>query len=126
MKATIKGRSLASFAKALREVKRGSAEKIATEAAPALTALAQSDFAGRHNPYGDAWGGDYDLVETGALKSDVKFVAQGDRVRCVLGPSYAKYHVSKILPRSGGILPKSYQDALEDASKAVIGEALKF
>jgi hypothetical protein len=99
------------------------AQRVAQEAATQLTALARAGFDAQKNPYGAAWAGDFDLVETGKLRRDVRYVAKGTKVIARLGSRYARYHATKVLP--GRALPSAWvaeidritAEELERASK---------
>lgn len=98
------------------------AADVARRAAPGVTGLAQGAYDSRQTVYGDARprgadGGDLDLVQTGTTRAQMRFVATGTQIRCVLGPKYAKYLVGKY-----GVLPIS---ALPTAWRQKIGEAVR-
>ena len=109
----------------LRELPRVVALKVAQESAGAITELARATFAAGENAYGDAWapganGENVTLVRTGALRSGIRYVASGTRLRAQLGARHVKYQVGKrpVLPT--GRLPVSYSETLRLKSAATI------
>ncbi len=60
-------------------------------------------------------GGALSLVQTGATRARVVFVANGTIVRCVLGTKYARYLIGKygILPNGNAAIPVEWQDTLQ-------------
>lgn len=99
------------------------AQRVAARAAPAITTLALAAFDRGETPYGDAWpvghdGRPVDMVESGALRAKVAFVATGTRIRCLLGVKYAKFQIGKrkILPSGNGSLPTDWRDVIHGIS----------
>lgn len=117
--------SIGDFKKKLATLPVQVAAKIATRAAPALTALAQATYAAKENPYGDPWPGTFDLVETGATKANTRFVAVGRILRCVLPTRWARYHARYILPAPSATPPIAWQEAMAEAARLEIGDALE-
>jgi hypothetical protein len=79
---------------------------VAARVAPELTSQAQASYDAGVTVYGTARpasivdGHPLDLVQSGAVRRDMKFNALGTKVTVTLGPRYAKYLVGKyvILP----------------------------
>lgn len=100
----------------LRDLPRSVAHSVAQRGAPALTGLTQAAFDGGRSVYGEARppgvsGDRLTLRKTGALEADLRFVANGTTIRCVLGPRYAKYVIRYgILPN--GAMPVSWSSRL--------------
>jgi hypothetical protein len=121
---------LREFARSLRRVTdTATMQRIAERVAPDLTDAAQASFAARETPYGDAWrpgadGNDVTLERSGALRSGLKFVAIGTRVRCVLGARHAKYQVGKRQVLPSGVLPESWQDHIRTVAHDEIAKTL--
>jgi hypothetical protein len=80
--------------------------QVAQDVAPAITTEAQTAFDAGVTVYGEPRpvslvdGEKLDLVQSGAVRRDMRFQAVGSVVRAVLGPRYAKYLIGryKILP----------------------------
>ncbi len=113
--------SLHKFTQQLRDLPRTIAKDVAFEAAPVITDLAQDSFRNSQDPYGAPWapgadGRKVDLVETGALRRFIRYVAIGTKLRVSLGVKYAKYQIGKrpVYPRQGAPLPKKYVEALSE------------
>ena len=100
----------------LRALPKTLAAEVAAKAAPEITGLAQSAYDGGQTVYGDARpqgvDGELDLVATGTARAQIRFVAIGTQMRCVLGPKYARYLIGKykILPIRA--LPASWRAKL--------------
>lgn len=106
------------------EVAQKSAEKINT--------LARATFAAGQNAYGDPWplgaeNQNVTLKKSGKLAADIHYVATGNKLRCVLGPGYAKYQIGKrqVFPRMGSKLPDSYIEAIKSVTAEAIEKSLK-
>ncbi len=126
--------SLSQFTADLRRLPRVVAQKVATAAAPAITALALETFYAGENAYGTTWapgeeGQKVTLRKTGALARGVHYVAIGTKLRVALGVRYAKYQIGKrpVFPGQGGALPigyvRSLQRAAVDVCRAEMGGA---
>jgi hypothetical protein len=107
--------NLKKLAKAMREVPKVLAQRVAGKVAPDLTAKARASFAAGENVYGDARpagvnGSPLTLERTGATKASIRFVSVGTIVRASLGTKYARYLVGKykILPASGSPMPAKW------------------
>lgn len=90
---------------ALAMMPRRVAEDVASDAAPEITSLAQEAYDSGVDVYGVARpkgvkGQDLDLVETGTVRREMKFSADGTQIKCTIGPNYARYLIGKyrILP----------------------------
>jgi len=119
--------SLAKFASALANLPRVVAIKVASAAAPAITAAARATFDAGEDAYGVAWTPSVDgqrvtLRKSGALARGVTYAATGTKLRVQLGVSYARYQLGRrpAFPRQGAPLPESYIDALKSATEQVI------
>lgn len=123
--------SLNNFSAALRRLPRVLAQKIAADAAPEITALAQQTFAAGEDAYGGSWspgkeGQKITLRKSGSLARYVKYVAIGTKLRVALGVAYAKYQVGRrpVTPRQGEPLPVAYVRALRSIAEKTIREEL--
>lgn len=123
--------SLSQFAKSLSNLPTVVAQKVAARSAPVLSALVQGTFASSEDAYGVAWapgaeGQTVDLVDTGALKRGVSYVATGTRLRMRLAAQHAKYQVGKrpVAPRQGERLPVEYASAMASTAAEVVREEL--
>jgi hypothetical protein len=123
--------SIAKFAAGLRRLSRVVAQKVTEAAAPALTELGLATFDASEDAYGDSWaigadGRRVTLDRTGALKSTLRYVAIGTRLRVALGVPYAKYQIGKrpVFPAQGGELPVAYSEALAKSSADAVREEL--
>lgn len=99
---------LKTFAAKLRALPVTLAAEVATDAAPAMTELAQGAYDGGRTVYGEARpagvdGKPLDLEVTGATKATLQFVSIGTIIRCRLGTRWAKFLIGKyrILPNGG-------------------------
>lgn len=125
-------KSLSEFANDLRRLPRVVAQKVAAEAAPVISALANKSFEGSETPYGKKWslsktGKTVTLNKTGRLRSYIHYVAIGTKLRVALGVVYAKYQVGKrpVYPKQYGALPDEYVQALERTAVRVVKEELR-
>ncbi len=124
--------SLKNFTAKLRELPLVLAQKVATAAAPAITAAALETFDAGENPYGNTWepGKDGDRItlhKSGALERGVRYVAIGTKLRVALGVKYARYQIGKrpVFPRQGADLPAAYVAALKLATEETIAAELR-
>ena len=95
------------------------ASQVADRGAPALTTITRATFASGQTVYGNqrpaaVGGGQLSLVKSGTTAAQLRFVASGRVIKCVIGPDYAKYLIGKykILPNGG--LPASFVRKLSD------------
>lgn len=95
------------------------AHRVASASAPQMTARTRQSYAAGQTVFGDARpagvdGGQLDLYETGKVSRQLRFVATGTIIRCVLGTPYAKYLIGKyrILPIR--TMPDSWVRDLEE------------
>jgi hypothetical protein len=123
--------SLSRFSAALRRLPTVVAQRVAEQAAPALTDAALSTFNASQDPFGTPWDAGADgqrvtLRRTGALAKYIRYVAIGTKLRVSLGVSYAKYKVAKrpIFPKQGEPLPVAYVDVLRRVAADVCREEL--
>lgn len=124
-------KSLSQFAKDLRRLPTVVAQMVAAEAAPAITALAEKSFAESETPYGQKWpagkkGQVVTLVKSGALKTHIRYVAIGTKLRVALGVRYARYQVGRrpVYPRAFGNLPDDYIQVLERVAVRIVRREL--
>lgn len=103
---------LTAFAAKLKRLSVVAAQKIASKAAPALTAAAREAYTGGVTVYGGARPGGVSLMRTGATLGALAFVAIGRRVRVQLGTRYAKYLIGKYAILPSGSLPAAWLDDL--------------
>jgi len=125
--------SLSKFSRSLRDMPKNVAIDVAKRAAPIITQFANDSFAASADPYGVPWapaedGSKVTLVDTGDMRRDIQYEANGTKLRVKLGQPYAKYQIGKrpVYPKQGGLLPRKYTDALdalvaEEAEGRVIG-----
>lgn len=124
-------KSLKQFAQDLRRLPRVVAIRVAAEAAPEISKLADASFEARSTPYGKPWapgvkGQPVTLQKTGALLRYIRYVAIGTRLRVALGVPYAKWQIGKrpVYPKQAGELPDSYVQVLERTAARVVKEEL--
>ena len=92
---------------------------VAQRAAPAMTGLTKQAFDSGQNVYGDArpegvGGRALTLRRTGTVARELRFVAIGTIVRCVLGPRYAKYLIGKYGVLPNGVMPAEWSARLRE------------
>lgn len=98
-------------------------EAIATKAAPAITAQARASFDAGQTVFGDRRPSGNRLVQTGRMRSQIRFVRTGRKIRCVIGVRYARFHIRDgILPRGGTPMPVKWQLQLRDIAETEISE----
>jgi hypothetical protein len=126
--------SLRQFSADLRRLPLVVAQKVAAQAAPALTRVAKATFDAGEDPYGVNWvpgadGQKVTLRKSGALERFIHYVAIGTKLRVALGVRYAKYQIGKrpVFPRQGAPLPADYVRTLQrtavDVVRSEIGRA---
>lgn len=110
--------TMRDLAKRIKELPIVVAQKIAQEAARAVTAKAQANYDSRRSVYGA--GRSVSLVRTGTTKSLVRFVSIGTLVRASLGTRYAKYLIGKyqILPM--GAMPYEWQELIGKIGREIM------
>lgn len=99
------------------------AHKVAAAAVGAINSEALRTFSAGQAPTGYVWpeskvtGARVDLVESGRLRGQIRYVADGARIRCIIGVKYAKYQIGKrpVFPPRGAPLPAPYRDAIDRA-----------
>jgi hypothetical protein len=109
---------LRTFKQKLREFPLTLAAEVSKAAAPAMTDLTTGAYDGGRTVYGDArpkgaQGQALDLELTGATRAQMRFVAVGTIVRCVLGPRYAKYLIGKYSILPNGAMPATWRASLD-------------
>ncbi len=118
--------SLAAFSAGLRALPRVVAQKVALEAAPALTDAVMATFSASSEADGTPWAPGADgqkvtLRKSGSLAGKIRYIAIGTRLRVALGVAHAKYQVGRrpLFPKQGDPLPPAYVKALQDATAKV-------
>lgn len=99
------------------------AHDVAQRAAPALTTKTREAFDAGRSVYGEprpngADGKPLTLRKSGSVSRDLRFVANGSIVRCVLGPDYARYLIGKYGVLPNGALPADWSRRLHELVKA--------
>lgn len=120
--------SLRDLARTLSKISTVTAARVAERGAPVITAMAGSSYDAGKTAYDEARplgvsGNTLDLVVSSKTRDAMRFVATGTRIRCVLGPRWAKYLVGKykVLPQS---LPEKWSKALADIANEEISQAV--
>jgi len=118
--------SLKEFSARLRTLPTVVAQKVAAEAAPALTAAALATYNAGTDAFGGSWkiredGSRATLKQSGTLFGKVRYVAIGTKLRVSLATSYGKYVLGTrpVFPKQGQSLPPSYVAALQAATAKV-------
>lgn len=112
----------------LRALPTAVAHRTANAAAPTMTGLTAGAYDAGQNVYGEARPrgvqGVLSLVKSGATRRDVRFVATGTIVRCVLPQKYARFLVGKygILPN--GAMPAEWARRLRELTATEVKRAL--
>lgn len=106
----------------LQTLPKSLAHNVSQRAAPALTTMTVESFNASRTVYGDARPAGVDgsaltLVQSGAAKASLKFVANGTIVRCVLGTRYTKYLIGKYGVLPNGALPAAWSRKLAQLVK---------
>jgi hypothetical protein len=121
---------LRTFKQRLREFPITLAAEVSKAVAPALTDLATGAYDGGRTVYGDTRpkgveGQALDLEATGATRAQLRFVAVGTVVRCVLGTKWSKYLIGKygILPNGNAAVPAAWRAKLDAIVAAQKGPA---
>jgi hypothetical protein len=103
----------------LRTLPTSVAHEAAKRAAPMLTGMTREAFSSKRSVYGEArptgkGGSVLSLRRKGDTERELRFVANGTIVRCVLGPKYARFLIGKygILPN--GAMPVAWSRRLKD------------
>lgn len=124
-------RSLRQFSSDIRNLPRVVGHRVAEEAAPAITELAQTTFASGEDAYGAPWAPGVDghkitLRLTGDMEKLLVYVANGTKLRVKLAVPYAKYQIGKrpVFPTQDGALPTSYRDTLASVTSRVCREEI--
>lgn len=99
--------------------------QVAQDVAPELTRMARESYDAGQTVYGaprpeGTRGDKLDLVDSGATRRDMRFEAIGTRVRCVLGPRWAKYLIGKYK-----ILPVGDRSAIPAKWQATIAASVR-
>lgn len=125
-------RTIKAFGQSLKRLPMQVQNRIASRAAPILSAAAQGSFSAKTDPYGLPWvpgvdGNPVDLEETGRLRSGLRFIAVGRNLRAALTAPYAKYQIGKrrVLPPGGRALPPAWGQALANIANDEIAKALE-
>jgi hypothetical protein len=109
---------------------------VASRATPEMTTRTQQSFTSNRTVYGDARPNGEDgkpltLRKSGATETSLRFVNEGSRIRCQLGPrnkkgvQYGRFLIGKyeILPNKK--LPLQWSQALARISETTIKEEMK-
>lgn len=119
---------LSRLAASLRQLPVTLALRVAEKAAPAITDAATAAFDGGSTVFGDrrplGKHGALTLVQSGATRALMRFVAIGTRVRVALGTRYAKFLVGKYKILPSGRLPVEWSDTIGKLAKAEIAQQL--
>jgi hypothetical protein len=121
---------LRTFKQQLRDFPVTLAAAVASEAAPAMTGLAQGAYSGGQTVYGDARPQGVDgqrltLHKTGATEAGLRFVSVGTIVRCVMPNKYQRYLIRYgILPNGNAAVPSAWRAKLDALVAAQKGPAL--
>lgn len=118
-------RSLRSLRKALAKLPITSSARIASRAAPEVSALARQAFDGGETVYGfprpkGVDGDDLSLVRTGASRRAAQFTAEGTRMRTHVLPKYTRYLIGRYDVLPNGPLPLSWQARLREIAAQVL------
>lgn len=110
--------TLRAFSRNLSNISTVLAQRVAERGAPVITSMAGASYDSGKTAYDEARplgvaGNSLDLVVSSKARDSLRFVATGTRIRCVLGPRWAKFLVGKykVLPQS---LPEKWSKALGD------------
>lgn len=129
MTAGLKGStaSLKKFATNLRALPKVVAQKVATAAAPPLTADTHRTFSAGTDPYGVPWapganGQRVTLVASGELLRALQYTSTGTIIRLRTLPDYAKYQLGKrrVAPAQGAALPPTFRNVLSNLASSAI------
>jgi len=127
----VRGAHLGHVKSALRRLPIKVAERVATEAAPALTSAAGASYDAGQTVYGtprplSVDGASLSLSRSGDTRATVRFVRVGTIVRCVLGTKYARYLIGKyaILPNGKAAIPEAWRQRLDAIARGAIEGAL--
>jgi hypothetical protein len=124
--------SIKDFAAKLRALPRVVGMRVAQQAAPVLTSLVGSTTSASADSFGVPWSPGSDgqrvtLRKSGAMLSNLRYVAIGTRMRLALTTSYAKYQLGRrpVAPKQGEGLPAAYSAALHAVARLVIEGSLR-
>lgn len=104
---------------------------VAEKAAAALNAFVIQAFDAGVTVYGGARptgkdGRRLSLIESGAMRNQLRFIPRGTYLRCRLGVPYAKYNIRfGILPRGGQALPSLWEQAIKRIAQNEIGARMR-
>jgi hypothetical protein len=118
-------RSLQSLRRALAKLPLTASARIASAAAPAVSALAREAYDGGRTVYGGARpkgvdGKPLDLVKSGASRRAAQFAAEGTRMRTAVLPRYTRYLIGKYDVLPNGPLPVTWQERLREIAARVL------
>jgi hypothetical protein len=111
--------SIQALKRTLRELPASLATAVAGRATPEMTRLARTAFDSNQSVYDDprplskVTGNPLDLYRTGSLVAGLYFKNEGRRMRCVLGPRYAKYMIGLYGVLPNGPLPVRWARRLD-------------
>jgi len=131
MSAGLKGdyRKTRELEKRISDLPRMLGIEVARSCADIISRLARASFDASCNAFYDPWdpsakGETVTLVKSGALRSGIRYVAIGTRLRAQLGPKYAKYQVGKRAVFPTSVLPPAYKKAIDEAAAKIIAAQL--
>jgi hypothetical protein len=118
-------RTLKALGKALRNMPITVSAKIAARSAPEITNLAQSAYDSGRTVYGSARprgvdGDKLDLVQSGASRNAMRFIATGRDIRTPKLPDHTRYLIGKYDCLPNGPLPAAWKDALRGVAAQVL------
>ncbi len=119
---------LRDLKRSLKSVPVTAVAKIASAAAPVITAQAQATFRSGQDVFGaprlkSVQGGNLSLVQSGATRNAINFIATGRDIRVARLPKYAKFLIGRygILP-NGKQLPQTWRGALGAIALSVLSK----
>lgn len=117
--------SISGLKSRIQSLPKSIAHDVAQRAAPTMTGLARGAYESGHTVYGTSrppgvGGRALTLHRTGAAERDLRFVATGTVIRCVLGPKYAKYLIGKYDVLPNGALPAAWAASLRDVVQSFV------
>ena len=103
----------------------------AAKAAGAVSELARASFAAGQSPYGVPFGAGRSgkpltMRRSGKLFAQVRYVAQGTRIRCVLGVPYARYQIRHgLLPTPAEGIPTQWKATIRKIAEVEISVRMR-
>ena len=119
--------TLRSLKHALQQLPKTASARIASQAAPEVSALTRAAFDDGHTVYGQERprgvdGQELALVKSGATREAVRFVANGTQMRTAVLPRYTKYLIAKYecLPPGRAPLPLAWRERMNAIAEQVL------